>query len=353
MTVSIKHSIHKLICHGVIIPLFFSFATLHAEAAKRVALVIGNSNYQHSPNLPNPVNDEVSSDQTQIQKPSEAQQVYGEIKNSNSIAVLEAFISSFPDSSYAKLALARISELNKQQATGKQSNQQNIVHSKEIKRREISKNAKKKWDKLKYSEDVNALTRFKSEYEDTLYAGNAERRIKYLNILRKRNELLKKEQPAIVRRETENSIISATPLLISKHRTWSAYRLKDSAKEATCYVAATPVRITPEDRDHGDIFFMLTKYAANRSFEPHFTVGYPFKTSSSVRVKIGETTFIMFTKDDDAWVEKVSQEVAFLSAMKSAANMELTGLTIRGTAVKYRFSLNGITAALNALRKCS
>jgi invasion protein IalB len=61
----------------------------------------------------------------------------------------------------------------------------------------------------------------------------------------------------------------------------------------------------------------------------------------------------MFTKDDDAWVEKVSQEVAFLSAMKSAANMELTGLTIRGTAVKYRFSLNGITAALNALRKCS
>jgi hypothetical protein len=68
MTVSIKHSIHKLICHGVLIPLFFSFATLHAEAAKRVALVIGNSNYQHSPNQPNPVNDEVSSDQTQIQK---------------------------------------------------------------------------------------------------------------------------------------------------------------------------------------------------------------------------------------------------------------------------------------------
>lgn len=353
MTLSLKYSIHKLICYGVIIPLFVSLATLHAKAVKRVALVIGNFNYQHSPRLRNPVNDEASIDLTQIQKPSEAQQVYGEINNSNSIAVLEAFISSFPDSSYAKLALVRIGELNKRQTTEKQSSQQDIARSKENKRREILKEAKKDWNSLKFSEDLDALNRFKIEYEDTLYTEKAERRIKYLNILRERNERLKKEQQAIVRRKSEYSEISSTPLLISRHRTWSAYRLKDSAKEATCYVAGTPVKITPDDRNHGDIFFMLTKYASNRSFEPHFTVGYPFKTSSSVRVKIGETSFNMFTKDDDAWVEKISQEAAFLSAMKSAASMELTGFTNRGTAVKYHFSLNGIAAALNALRKCS
>ena len=263
----------------------------------------------------------------------------------HSILALICFVLIIP--LYFNLAIVHA------QVADKQSKQLENDRTKEFSRQEILEKAKKSWNFLKFSEDVDALNRFKKEYKETLYAEKAERRIKYLNIVRERDEKFKREQQAIVRQESESPVNSATPSLISRHQTWSAYRLKDSANEATCYVAGTPVRVTPDDRDHGDIFFMLTKYAANKSFEPHFTVGYPFEASSSVRVKIGEKSFKMFTKDDDAWVEKISQEAAFLSAMKSAANMDLSGFANSGMEVKYRFSLHGITEALNALGKCS
>jgi uncharacterized caspase-like protein len=41
----------------ILVAIFICFAPLRAYAEKRVALVIGNSNYQHAPTLSTPAND--------------------------------------------------------------------------------------------------------------------------------------------------------------------------------------------------------------------------------------------------------------------------------------------------------
>jgi len=140
---------------------------------------------------------------------------------------------------------------------------------------------------------------------------------------------------------------------MARHHTWSAYRLEQPDNQVTCFVAGTPVRMAPENRNHGAIYFMLTKYTANRDFEPHLMIGNNFRASSSVVVDIGGKIFNMFTRDNDAWVENGRHEPALLSAIKSAENMEISGFTADGTAVKYLFLMNGMSAALHTLRQCS
>jgi uncharacterized caspase-like protein len=51
-----------------------------------------------------------------VEQPNEAQQVWGTIQNTNSVAVLERFIQQFPASFYGEIARTRLDELRKGQA---------------------------------------------------------------------------------------------------------------------------------------------------------------------------------------------------------------------------------------------
>jgi invasion protein IalB len=138
-----------------------------------------------------------------------------------------------------------------------------------------------------------------------------------------------------------------TPTLLKQHTDWAAYALTGGSGKV-CYALTKPTTMQPGDRNHGDVFFFVTSRPAEGvSSEPSLLVGYPFKDKSSVSVNIDGKNFTLFTNNDGAWVENAATEAQLVAAMKAGREMSVEGESSRGTRTSYKFSLSGVTAAIN------
>ena len=150
-----------------------------------------------------------------------------------------------------------------------------------------------------------------------------------------------------------SSASAQTPNRIKQHNAWGAYS-HQSANGKICYILSIPVKKEPEDRDHGDVFFMLSQHPGqNGALEPQFTVGYPFQESSKVSLVIDGRTFSMFTRGSNAWMENRAEEAQVIAAMRAGKDMSLSGFSRRGTNTKYTYSLSGVTASLKEIKTCA
>lgn len=144
-----------------------------------------------------------------------------------------------------------------------------------------------------------------------------------------------------------------TPNRIKQFNAWGAYSYQ-SNQGKICYILSIPLKKEPADRDHGDIFFMLSRHPGQSgSLEPQFSVGYPFKDSSKVSLVIDDKTFTMFTRGNNAWVENLAEQTQVISAMRAGRDMSLSGQSRRGTTTTYTYSLSGVTASLKEIQDCS
>jgi hypothetical protein len=148
------------------------------------------------------------------------------------------------------------------------------------------------------------------------------------------------------------SAAGSAQTLIKEFNKWEAYSYKDNNGKI-CYVLSRPTGKSPNDRDHGDVFFLVSqKPGQNISYEPQVEVGYPFQDESDVVIKVGGQSFNMFTKGNNAWMKNAAEEPALVGAMRAGSDMKVEGKSRRGTATSYDFSLSGITAALNEIKDC-
>ncbi len=149
-----------------------------------------------------------------------------------------------------------------------------------------------------------------------------------------------------------SSALAQTPTRIKQHNAWGAYS-HSGGEGKICYILSIPTQKEPADRDHGDVFFMLAKHPGqNVTYEPQFTVGYPFADDSKVVLDIDGKTFNMFTKGSNAWMENPAEEPTVVSSMRSGSKMSLTGKSRRGTETRYAYSLSGVTASLKEIQNC-
>lgn len=144
-----------------------------------------------------------------------------------------------------------------------------------------------------------------------------------------------------------------TPKPIKQHAAWGAYSYNDARAGKICYILSIPTNKEPKDRDHGDVFFLVSqKPDGSKSYEPQVEVGYPLKANGEVTVTIDGKSFKMFSKGNNAWLEDVSQEPSLVAAMRSGRTMKVAGQSTRGTQTSYTYSLSGVTAALQEVANC-
>lgn len=144
-----------------------------------------------------------------------------------------------------------------------------------------------------------------------------------------------------------------TPKPIKQHKAWGAYSYNDSRAGKICYILSIPTAKEPSDRNHGDVFFLISqKPDGSNAFEPQIEVGYPLNTKAAVTVTIDGKNFKMFAKGNNAWLEDIAQEAVLINAMRSGRSMKVSGQSTRGTQTSYTYSLSGVTAALNDAKKC-
>jgi len=133
---------------------------------------------------------------------------------------------------------------------------------------------------------------------------------------------------------------------------WSVY-VANSANGRICFAVSQPVETAPTGVNRDAIYFMLTTWPNGVRNEAYIIIGYPFATDSIATVTIDNTdNFEFFTvAEGAAWLRDLGQEQALIVAMQRGIEMVVRGRSQRGTDTTDRYSLRGVTAAINRVQQ--
>lgn len=142
--------------------------------------------------------------------------------------------------------------------------------------------------------------------------------------------------------------------LIAQHGAWDVFADKQSNANV-CYIGSKPIKDEGDYSRRGDIYVLVTlRKSEGYKDVVSFHQGYPLKSGRDVTASIGSASFKLFPSGETAWTYEESDDKKLVSLMKKGATMLVQAQSSRGTDTKDTYSLNGITAAYNAMRKaCS
>lgn len=133
-------------------------------------------------------------------------------------------------------------------------------------------------------------------------------------------------------------------------RDWVAYTMEDNGK-TICFIVSQPKSKTLSDpkAQRGDPFVLVTRWSPGAALQPSLIMGYPQASDQKATVKIGNDSFDLFVDGDGAWMDSESGDKKLVDAMRKGSTMTVTGQSSRGTKSTDRYSLAGISAALDKL----
>ena len=144
---------------------------------------------------------------------------------------------------------------------------------------------------------------------------------------------------------------AAKPEPVASYRDWSVF-VQDVNGEKICFAATEAKEKSPKSVNHGDIFFLVASWANGAAKnQPSLMAGYNFKTAPEPTLRIGADKWEMYTSDNEAFIDKATDETRLINAMRRGADMRVSAVSTRGTATSYRISLRGISAALDQVSK--
>ncbi|MFO1187382.1 MAG: invasion associated locus B family protein [Alphaproteobacteria bacterium] len=130
---------------------------------------------------------------------------------------------------------------------------------------------------------------------------------------------------------------------------WNAYMLDDPAKKV-CFVVSEPKsKKLSKGANRGDPFFMITRWSQGAALQPSMIVGYPQPAGGKAKVTIGKDKFDMFVDADGAWMDSEDGDRKLLDAMRKGSTMIVESASAKGTKSTDRYSLAGLSAALDKL----
>lgn len=143
----------------------------------------------------------------------------------------------------------------------------------------------------------------------------------------------------------------AQPTLLQQFGDWGVYTGVNSGSKA-CFALSQPVsaETDPPNRARGQIYlFVSTRPAENVRNEVSIIIGYTLRENGDAAAAVGDTKFALQTQGDNAWLQNPAEESQLVDAMRRGANLVVTGVSNRGTATTDRYSLSGISAALDRI----
>ena len=143
--------------------------------------------------------------------------------------------------------------------------------------------------------------------------------------------------------------LAQEPKLIGEFNDWAAYTFNGN-KGAVCYIVSQPKDSSPKNVNRDPVHFLVTNRPAEKvNGEVNTIIGYPFKKGSTAKLTIDGKPFTLFTSGEGAWADTSSSDRRIVEAMKAGAKMEVQGTSWRGTRTVDRYSLSGVTAALDKI----
>jgi Invasion associated locus B (IalB) protein len=140
-----------------------------------------------------------------------------------------------------------------------------------------------------------------------------------------------------------------SPTSLGASGDWEAFTYEAEGAKV-CYVYSQPKKSDPATAKRGPIYFMISHWPSKKvKAQPSTFIGYTFKEGSEVKLTVDTKSFNLYPVDNMAWTDKVETEKAILAALKTGKSMTVSGTSAKGTTTKDTYSLNGISAAMDAI----
>jgi hypothetical protein len=139
------------------------------------------------------------------------------------------------------------------------------------------------------------------------------------------------------------------PTLLGQFGDWGAYTAANGGKKV-CYALAKPAatQTEPANRPRDPVFvFISTRPSENVHNEISIVQGYPFKPGTEATADLGSAKYAMYTQADGAWIKNAAEEARMVDAMRKTGEMIVTGESGKGTKSTDRYSLKGLSQALD------
>lgn len=139
------------------------------------------------------------------------------------------------------------------------------------------------------------------------------------------------------------------PSLLGQYGDWGVYSGTNSGKKV-CFALAQPAssQTDPPNRPRDPIYlFVSTRPAENVRNEVSVIIGYPLRPNADASAEIDSAKFAMQTQGDNAWLKNPAEEGRLIDAMRKGSELVVTGTSTRGTETTDRYSLKGISQALD------
>ena len=137
------------------------------------------------------------------------------------------------------------------------------------------------------------------------------------------------------------------PQFVAEYRDWRVYT-RDVDGDRICFALSRPEESSPRNVDHGEVYFLVSSWRSGAaSDQPSVLVGYDLRPESPPEVRVGSSRYDMFSDGREGFMDDLDDEGGLIRAMRRGSAMRVTATSARGTATAYRFSLLGVSAALD------
>jgi hypothetical protein len=142
--------------------------------------------------------------------------------------------------------------------------------------------------------------------------------------------------------------------LIATMDDWGVYTAQ-SGRSKICYALTRPTERLPKTLSRDPAYlFVSFRPAENVKNEVALVLGFTAKENGPASASIGATSYVLITKDSNAWLKNPAEEGQAIAAMARGAGMTIKTQSSRGNSLTDEYSLSGFTAALDRARKeCS
>lgn len=141
------------------------------------------------------------------------------------------------------------------------------------------------------------------------------------------------------------------PQEVAVYRDWKVHK-RDLGGDVVCYAITEADDKSPRSANHGNVFFMVASWASGvATNQPSLMTGYDLRAEPDPTVRVGSDKWDMYVDENEGFIEKDNDEQRLINAMRRGSDMRVSAVSERGTATNYSFSLLGVTAALERIKK--
>lgn len=137
--------------------------------------------------------------------------------------------------------------------------------------------------------------------------------------------------------------------MLGQYGDWGAYTASPGGRKI-CFAIAKPftTQTNPPHRSRGEPYmFMSTRPADKVTNEVSIDFGYPLKHKSQANVRVGETSYALYTEGTGAWIKNAGEEAHMVDDMRSGQSAVVRGVSTHGTETIDTYSLKGLAEALD------